>query len=217
MRREFCGGISSSKTPRETSLLQFQLCAVRAVLALCFHSTNEDNQTMTATNSEIIKRRRISSSFSDDHAPPPPQNIRDLAVEPLTHVASFLPYASRAMFAIGLSSDLSDDAGDDETEPSIIWWINHEIDEISSSSAKIAGKCDNLDFGDIEEDLAGKLTDNHLDKILLSLDRVDNRIKTLRLTNCANMTGVGLKRLSCSSTIEQIDLSMAPFTKGQRC
>eukprot|EP00986_Skeletonema_menzelii_P005912 scaffold2232_cov136-Skeletonema_menzelii.AAC.3 len=151
---------------------------------------------MTATPCQVIKRKRTSSSSSGL----PCQNIRDLAFEPLRHVASFLPTPSRALFAIALSTDWAyADWGDEENLPSMVWWLE-----------QIAGKCDNLDFGDIEEDLARRLTDNHIDEILLCLDRDDNRIKKLRLTNCTNVTGVCLQRLRGSSTIEQIDLSMVP-------
>ena len=132
-----------------------------AFMMLCFHlllSQDYHYQTMTATTREIIKRRRISPSLfsSSDHAPPP-QNIRDLAVEPLTHVASFLPYPSRAMFAIAISFDLSHFIWDEETQPSMtIWWIDSgrcldEYGTISLSSQQIAGKCDNLDFGDMRK------------------------------------------------------------------
>ena len=177
---------------------------------------------MTAMECPINKRRRISSSTIS-----PPQNIRDFAVEPLAHVASFLPTPSRAMLAIALSSDWADAEWDHENNELISplqtkgWWIDSRQDSdgdvISWNSEIIAGKCDNLDFGDIEEDLARRLTDDHIDHILLCLDRDHNRIKKFRLTNCTNVTGVGLRRLHCSRTIEQIDLSMVPDHKYPCC
>ena len=159
----------------------------------------------------INKRRRISSSNL------PPRNIRDLAVEPLTHVASFLATPSRAMFAIALSSEWC--YLDEEKLGPPQWWIDNHAwpeGEVSYSASIIAGKCESLDFGEIEKDLAGRLTDAHISDILLCLDREDNRIKKFSLTNCANVTGRGMWRLFGSETIEQIDLSMVPDHKNPR-
>ncbi len=63
-----------------------------------------------------------------------------------------------------------------------------------------------LDFGEIEEGLAAKLTDDDIRGVLLSVDAV-NRLKRLMLTGCINVTGAGLEPLRSSSVIEQIDLS----------
>eukprot|EP00985_Skeletonema_marinoi_P006094 scaffold2645_cov96-Skeletonema_marinoi.AAC.1 len=64
-----------------------------------------------------------------------------------------------------------------------------------------------LDFEDIEEDLAIKLSDGDISAVLTCIDAV-NRLKTLKLTNCINIIGVGLEPLRGSSIIEQIDLSL---------
>jgi hypothetical protein len=64
-----------------------------------------------------------------------------------------------------------------------------------------------LDFGQIEKSLAEKLTDDHIHSIFMSIDAV-NTVKTLRLTNCTNITGVGLEPLRGSTIIEHIDLQI---------
>ncbi len=160
---------------------------------------------MTATT--VIKKRRASPTT----VLTAPQNIQDIAVEPLTHVASFLPAPSRAMFALALSSEWC--WGDKDEAADSVCWIDREAGLVCSGSAKIAGEYDTLDFGDIEEELAKRLTDDHISDILLCLERLtlnNNRIRKLRLTNCINITGKGLWRLRKSKKIEQIDLSMVP-------
>ena len=64
-----------------------------------------------------------------------------------------------------------------------------------------------LDFGQIEKELAAKLSDEDVRDVLLHINAA-NKLKKLVLTNCTNITGAGLSPLSGSSTIEQIDLSL---------
>ncbi|KAL7448450.1 hypothetical protein ACHAWC_000633, partial [Mediolabrus comicus] len=66
---------------------------------------------------------------------------------------------------------------------------------------------DTLDFGEIEKDLAARLSDNDVSAILVHVDAV-RKVKRLKLTNCTNITGVGLIPLQFSTVIEQIDLSL---------
>ena len=63
-----------------------------------------------------------------------------------------------------------------------------------------------LDFGEIQEDLAAKLTDGDIRSVLLSLDAV-NRLTRVMLTGCIKITGAGLEPLRGSLVIEHIDLS----------
>eukprot|EP00985_Skeletonema_marinoi_P028517 scaffold25143_cov73-Skeletonema_marinoi.AAC.1 len=78
--------------------------------------------------------------------------------------------------------------------------------EVERSSA-IAGGWVALDFGDIEKDLATKLSDEDIRGVLLSIDAINN-LRSLWLTNCINITGVGLEPLRGSTIIQQIDLSL---------
>ena len=88
--------------------------------------------------------------------------LSDLPIGALSHVSSYLPsnLPSRALFAVAL---------------------NYYRD-IDSSSALVGDQQAVLDFGDIEKELAVKLTDDDVRNILLSIDAVNN-LKTLRLTN----------------------------------
>ena len=115
-----------------------------------------------------------------------PQHLSlvDLPIGALSHVSSYLPSISRALFAVALNF--------------------HDVD---SSSAIVGEKQDFLDFGDIEKESAAKLTDDNVRSVLLSIDAVNN-LKTLWLTNLLNITGVGLEPLRGSSIIEKIDLSL---------
>ncbi len=65
---------------------------------------------------------------------------------------------------------------------------------------------DTLDFGDIDRDLAPKLTDSDMSSILVSIDAI-NRLKVLRIIGCTNISGVGLEPIRGSTVLERMDLS----------
>lgn len=110
--------------------------------------------------------------------------IADLPTGALAQVSSFLPSLSRAILAVSLN-----------------------YLDVDSSSAIVGGQWDALDFGHIEKELASKISDHDIRGVLLCIDAV-NTVKKLRLTNCINITGVGLEPLRGSAIIEQIDLSL---------
>ncbi len=143
-----------------------------------------------AAAADIEHTGRISSTIS----------LSDLPVEPLTLVASYLAPPSRALFDVALNNNF-------EAKPSA-----DTNDSGSSSVNRIAGgdDWDVLDFGHIEPDLAAKLSDDDIRGVLLSIDAAHN-LKKLRLTNCINITGVGLEPLRGSMIIEQIDLSLVDY------
>ncbi len=64
-----------------------------------------------------------------------------------------------------------------------------------------------LDFGQIEKELAAKLSDEDVRDALLHIN-AGNKLKILLLTNCTNITGAGTRPLYGSTTIEQLDLSL---------
>ena len=111
-------------------------------------------------------------------------NLSDLPIGALAHVSSYLALPSRALLAVALD-------------------YYRDNDSISAIVER-----DALDFGDIEKELAVKLTDDDVRNALLSIDAVNN-LKTLRLTNLLNISGIGLEPLSGSIMIEKIDLSLA--------
>ena len=100
-------------------------------------------------------------------------SLSDLPIGALSHVSSYLRTSlSRSLFAVALDY----------------------YRDIDSSSAIIGEQRDVLDFGDIDKELAVKLTDDDVKNILLSIDAVNN-LKALRLTNLLNITGIGLEPL----------------------
>jgi len=133
------------------------------------------------------KRRRVAADGAA--CLPLLRCLSDLPIEPLSHVASFLAAPSQSIFAIAL-------AGKDD----------HFIPNESSQKIITGSEWDTLDFGDIEKELAARLSDENIDAILRCVDSV-NKLKTLRLTNL-NITGVGLEPLRGSRIIEKIDLSL---------
>ncbi len=113
------------------------------------------------------------------------RSLSDLPIGALSHVSGYLTLPSRALFASALNCR----------------------DDSERCSAIVGDQRDVLDFGDIEKELAVKLNDDHVRNALLSIDAVNN-LKTLRLTNLLNITGIGLEPLRGSTMIEKIDLSL---------
>eukprot|EP00984_Skeletonema_dohrnii_P019628 scaffold9436_cov73-Skeletonema_dohrnii-CCMP3373.AAC.2 len=138
-----------------------------------------------------VKRRRIPAA---DGSPQRMRCLTDLPSGILAHAASFLNSPSKALFAIALDDDSA--ASPNER-----------------SSAIVGNQWSILDFGDIEMDLAIKLNDDDIEKVLMCIDAV-NKVKRLKLANCVNITGVGLEPLRGSIIIEQIDLSLVAHHKS---
>ena len=113
------------------------------------------------------------------------RNLSGLPIGALSHVSSYLSSLPRALFAVAL---------------------NYYRDA-DSSSAIVGDQWDVLDFGNIEKELAVKLTDDDIKGVLLSIDAINN-LKILRLTNLLNITSIGLEPLHGSTMIEKIDLSL---------
>eukprot|EP00984_Skeletonema_dohrnii_P020802 scaffold10223_cov96-Skeletonema_dohrnii-CCMP3373.AAC.10 len=132
------------------------------------------------------KRRRISAADGSHQGV---SCLSDLPSGILAHAASFLAAPSKVLFAVAL--DENSDALPNER-----------------SAAIVGNQWDILDFGEIEEDLAVKLSDAHIEKVLLCIDAVNN-VKRLKLANCIHIDGTGLEPLRGSLIIEQIDLSLA--------
>jgi hypothetical protein len=147
--------------------------------------THTDNMTEEAPPD--VKRRRLST---DDTTPQGIRSITDLPTGILAHAASFLAAPSKALFAVALALD------EDENSVS----LPNEM-----SSAIVGNQWDTLDFGQIEEKLARKLSDAEVEKVLLCIDAVNN-LKRLKLTKCQSITGTCLEPLRGSLIIEQIDL-----------
>ena len=93
------------------------------------------------------KRRRISAADGS------PQSIRCLTDLPsgiLAHAASFLTAPSKVLFAVALDE-------------------NSAASPNERSAAIVGSQWDILDFGGIEEELASKLNDDDIEKVLLCI------------------------------------------------
>ena len=114
----------------------------------------------------------------------------------LKEVAKFLAPPSRILFATAITPPSSPyDMMMGRFRPNI------------SRSSIVGDEWHTLDFGDIEEELAAKLSDEDIRKVLLHIDAA-NKVKRLFLTNCTNITGSCLSPLIGCTSIEQIDLSL---------
>ena len=80
--------------------------------------------------------------------------------------------------------------------------------ELSKSIANASSQSwECIDFKDIQDILGRRLTDDDVRWILIAIDAV-NKTKSLKLTNCLGITGVGLYPLRGSIVLQWIDLSL---------
>jgi hypothetical protein len=127
-----------------------------------------------ASESNSSKRRKTIHDTSLSAAVV--KNIADLPSEPLIHISSYLAAPSQVLLAVAIA--------------------RYDAESLNNSiSSAIAGYCwDSLDFGQIEKELAAKLSDEDISAVLQCIDAV-NTVKRLRLTNCVNITGSCLEPL----------------------
>ena len=138
---------------------------------------------MTSTEPGSRKRRKKIHDASLAS-----ENIAVLPSEPLIHISSYLAAPSRALFAVALALDT-------------------ETSQENISTAIVGYHWDTLDFGQIEKELAAKLSDEDISGVLHCIDAV-NTVTKLRLTNCIKITGACLEPLRGSRVIKEIDLSL---------
>ncbi|KAK1740839.1 hypothetical protein QTG54_008091 [Skeletonema marinoi] len=136
-----------------------------------------------ASANDSSKRRRLLGGASPDAG-----CLSELPNGVLTNVANYLDAPSRLFFAAALTNQ-------------------NAVASDERNTAIVGNEWTTLDFGDIEKDLAVKLSDGDINAVLMCIDAV-NRVKKLKLTNCINITGAGLEPLRRSTIIEQIDLSL---------
>ena len=147
--------------------------------------------TMTEAAPPDVKRRRLSAAAGGTPQDTTSSPLIDLPSGILAHAASFLAAPSRALFAIALDE-------------------NSVVTPNERSSAIVGNQWDTLDFGQIEKELAAKLSDDDISAILLCIDAV-NKLKRLKLTNCVAITGTCLEPLRGSAVIEFVDLSLVDY------
>jgi len=140
-----------------------------------------------ASNSGTNKRRWTAADTL---------HISDLPVGFIADVSAYLPKPSRAILAAAFTSSSLLQNND----------LTHRLSPISTAIIS-AQQWDTLDFEDVEKELVMKLTDDHLDAILNSINAQDV-LKRLQLCGCINIEGQGLSLLRGSKVLEQIDISL---------
>ncbi|KAL7548769.1 hypothetical protein ACHAWF_012030 [Thalassiosira exigua] len=147
---------------------------------------------MSGSGEQRQKRRRTSA---------PGVSLSNLPNEALSHVASYLPRPSRAFFAAAFCGrrGIRDRWIDGER-------CNAEVIE-AITALNLGERWDVLDFGEIERSLASKITDKHIEEVLLCIDANAN-LKQLKLAGCVGVTGSGMNPLRGSAMLERIDLSL---------
>ena len=168
------------------------------------------NADDASTGTSSSKRRRRTSPSPDGGKI---RNITHLPSDQLIAIADFLPKTSRALFAVSLTAlpsswratgwrgepSETSKAIISSTKPSKLYsvqwdssWTSEQKQEWRDGRDRAQKKeyyeaCwDILDFVDIEEGLAKKLTDDDIGGILVCIDAKAS-LKKLRLTRCQNM------------------------------
>ena len=113
--------------------------------------------------------------------PPQGRTIRDLLPDSLVAaVCDYLLVPSRLLTAVALGGENS-----------------------SIGGAPITS----LDFEQVEKELAGRLTDDHLELMLRASDAATG-LQILKLAGCTNITGSGLRPLRGSRVLRQVDFTL---------
>ena len=181
-------------------------------------SRASDLQKVILSTSQHALERVYSSSINayepamptdmevDDCTYTEQQTILDLPIESLTHVASYLTTSSRALFTVALALAHVDSS---RKIPCTNAWLQYEQNALSADTIRtLTGyQWDTLDFGDLENDLASRLSDHDVHAVLIIIDAA-NRLRTLKLSHCTNITGSCLEPLRGSVVLEKIDLSL---------
>ncbi|KAL3781192.1 hypothetical protein ACHAW5_007004 [Stephanodiscus triporus] len=135
--------------------------------------------------------------------------ITDIPDEALAAVAEFLAAPSRALFALAMTAPRRTTAS--ATSRAILG-LRHRKGggamPADGEDQREHGKWTTLDFGDVDEALAGRLSDDDVFGVLTCIDGA-NVLRTLKLTGCVGLTGSGLEPLRGSTALEQIDLSLS--------
>lgn len=157
-----------------------------------------------STDAGSNKRQRLTSYHRI-------MNIKCLPDDTLASVAKFLPKPSRALFAVGMTSPSLTRKKPWKLPKSVTTnqailslnssTIGHGIEDEQRGDDDDGEYWTTLDFVDIDETLANKLTDDDIGGALICIDAV-NRLKSLKLTGCVNIKGTGLKPLKGSKVLE---------------
>ncbi|EJK53224.1 hypothetical protein THAOC_27389, partial [Thalassiosira oceanica] len=158
-------------------------------------------QKMALGEAAAAKSSRMRAASSSEDAaegeckrtklPPPGRTIRDALPDSLVAaVCDFLPVPSRLMTVLALGGRNSGSIGG------------------TAVSSLVGGApVTSLDFEDVEKELAGRLTDDHLESMLRLADAAMG-LQILKLAGCTNITGSGLRPLRGSRVLRQVDFTL---------
>jgi len=139
------------------------------------------------------KRRKMASSL----------HITNLPEGIFEHVAKYLAAPSILCAAVAFTASSKQFYSMMSNGKRVVRGISSQSKVILATTAAR----DVLDFGDVENSLAWKLSDDDLAAMLVCINAVSN-IKTLRLTGCVNINGQGLAPLRGSAVLKEIDLRL---------
>lgn len=125
--------------------------------------------------------------------------VGDLPWDAIELVIGYLPLPSTALFAVAISAPSSSWCSGTFEQPTLL---------TTSALASRILSWRQLDFGDIETDLAERITDDDLAAVLICID-AKNLLQKLKLQGLMNVTGRGLRPLRGSTVIQQIDLDVS--------
>ena len=142
---------------------------------------------------------------NDNNNPVDRLHLTNLPDSLLVNVANYLAKPSVAMFAVAMAGTSSKIWQPTETSNAIISAASYWWSRVGTTNTA-TNQWQEIDFGDIEESLSSKLTDDDVHSILICVDAIHN-LKVLKLIGCSSITGSGLEPLSGSTVLEWIDFS----------
>jgi hypothetical protein len=162
------------------------------------------NQASQAMEINSNKRRRLFPVESP--------LTRDLPEGVLEQVTQYLSNPTRLLLAVALTPNAAPlpSARTRTVMSTTPKWHNTKkskqgADDLSVCDAQ--GNWTRLDFADFTKEVASKLTDEHVQRIL-ELIHARDQLATLHLTGCLSLVGHGLKVLNGSTALKHFDMSL---------
>ncbi|EJK57269.1 hypothetical protein THAOC_22706 [Thalassiosira oceanica] len=154
-------------------------------------AATKSSRKRAASSSEEAEKDAAEGECKRTKLPPPGRTIRDALPDSLVAaVCDFLPVPSRLMTALALGGRNGGSIGG------------------TAVSSLVGGApFTSLDFEDVEKELAGRLTDDHLESMLRLADAATG-LQILKLAGCSNITGSGLRPLRGSRVLRQVDFTL---------
>ena len=146
----------------------------------------------TSFNSSNKRKRGNSSTAGGMH-------LTDFPDALIIKTASYLSQTSCISYALAINNNNSHDTTSESSG------LPSKLCMAVANASTQSWEC--IDFMDIQDMLGRRLTDNDVRWVLVAIDAV-NKTKSLKLTNCFGILGVGLGPLRGSIVLQWIDLSL---------